>query len=111
MFDCLDELEGNVLRYQKNRELLLKGLPLAGIDKMAPSDGAFYLYADVSEFTDNSIAYCQSLLDQVGVAITPGVDFDPLNGHQTVRISFAGSTENIEDAVKKITAWQKSVGV
>ncbi|MBT5241836.1 MAG: aminotransferase class I/II-fold pyridoxal phosphate-dependent enzyme [Rhodospirillaceae bacterium] len=111
VFDCLDELEGNVLRYQKNRELLLKGLPLAGIDKMAPSDGAFYLYADVSEFTDNSIAYCQSLLDQVGVAITPGVDFDPLNGHQTVRISFAGSTENIEDAVKKITAWQKSVGV
>ncbi|MBT7449434.1 MAG: aminotransferase class I/II-fold pyridoxal phosphate-dependent enzyme, partial [Rhodospirillaceae bacterium] len=69
VFDCLDELEGNVLRYQKNRELLLKGLPLAGIDKMAPSDGAFYLYADVSEFTDNSIAYCQSLLDQVGVAI------------------------------------------
>ncbi|NKB44391.1 MAG: aminotransferase class I/II-fold pyridoxal phosphate-dependent enzyme [Alphaproteobacteria bacterium] len=106
VFDCLSELEANVTRYKKNREILLRGLPLAGIDKMAPSDGAFYLYADVSKYTDNSITYCQALLDQAGVAITPGVDFDPVNGHHSIRISFAGSTDSIVDAVEKIAAWQ-----
>ncbi len=106
VFDCLSELEANVTRYKKNREILLRGLPLAGIDKMAPPDGAFYLYADVSKYTDNSITYCQALLDQAGVAITPGVDFDPVNGHHSIRISFAGSTDSIVDAVEKIAAWQ-----
>jgi aspartate/methionine/tyrosine aminotransferase len=106
VFDCLDELEANVARYRTNRDILLRGLPGAGIDDMAPSDGAFYLYANVSKYTNNSVDYCKELLDQVGVAITPGVDFDPINGHQFIRMSFAGSTASIKEAVSKIADWQ-----
>ncbi|MDG2243837.1 MAG: aminotransferase class I/II-fold pyridoxal phosphate-dependent enzyme [Rhodospirillaceae bacterium] len=106
VFDCLDELNANVARYGINRDILLKGLPGAGIDDMAPSDGAFYLYANVSKFTNDSVEYCNKLLDQAGVAITPGVDFDPVNGNHFIRISFAGSTASITEAVRKIVDWQ-----
>lgn len=101
-FDGIDELESNVARYRANRAILLKGLPEAGIANLAPSDGAFYIYADVGDLTSDSHAFCASILEQTGVAITPGVDFDPDRGHQTLRISFAGSTADMEEAIRRL---------
>lgn len=106
-FDCIDELETNVARYEVNREILLQSLTGTGFGKIAPSDGAFYLYSDISSQTNDSVAYCRELLSQTGVAMTPGVDFDPVNGHRSVRISFAGSTESIEEAAKRIIESQQ----
>lgn len=103
-FDGVDELERNVARYRSNRDVLLNGLPQAGFNNLAPSDGAFYIYADVSDLTSDSVAFCKSLLEQTGVAITPGVDFDPDHGHQTLRISFAGSTADMEEAIRRLTS-------
>lgn len=107
-FDGIDELEANVTRYRANREILLTGLPHAGFTKLAPSDGAFYIYADVSEMTTDSAALCASILNEVGVAITPGVDFDPDRGRQTLRISFAGTTGDMEEAVRRLSSWRES---
>jgi aspartate/methionine/tyrosine aminotransferase len=107
VFDEIDQLDSNVARYEINRKVLLQGLPGAGISNIAPSDGAFYLYANISDLTNDSVTYCRTLLEQTGVAVTPGVDFDPIQGKQTLRISFAGSTDKIEEAVRRITAWQK----
>lgn len=101
-FDGTDELERNVARYRINRDTLLQGLPDAGFGNLAPSDGAFYIYADVSDLTQDSVAFCKALLEQTGVAITPGVDFDPDHGHQTLRISFAGSTSDMEEAIRRL---------
>ena len=85
------ELDGHVARYAANRELLLVGLPRIGIDRLAPADGAFYVYADIGHLTDDSYAWCQRLLDETGVATAPGIDFDTQRGDQFVRMSFAGS--------------------
>ncbi|MEI8393731.1 MAG: pyridoxal phosphate-dependent aminotransferase [Rhodospirillaceae bacterium] len=104
-FDCREELDGHVARYASNRALLLEELPKAGLDRLAPADGAFYLYADVSALTDDSEAWCRQLLAETGVAITPGIDFDPVRGRQFVRLSFAGSTETIADAAKRLRGW------
>jgi len=101
-FDGIDELEANVARYRANRDVLLQGLPEAGFTKLAPSDGAFYIYADVSDLTSDSSALCKSILDETGVAITPGMDFDPHHGHQTLRISFAGATADMEEAIRRL---------
>lgn len=108
-FDCQDELAANVLRYSKNRQVLLNGLPTAGISKLAPSDGAFYIYADISDLTSDSVEYCQTLLEQTGVAITPGSDFDPVRGHETVRISFAGSTDSMTHAVERLAQFNSKL--
>lgn len=84
------ELDGHVARYAANRSLVLDALPQMGLDRLAPADGAFYAYADISHLTDDSMAWCLDLLARTGVAVTPGVDFDTVHGHQRVRFSFAG---------------------
>lgn len=104
-FDCRDELDANVARYAANREYLLRELPAAGFDILAPADGAFYLYADVSRLTNHSGTFCDSLLQEAGVAIATGLDFDRARGHTTVRISFAGTAETMAEAVRRIREW------
>ena len=104
-FDCHDELEQHCQRYQQNREILLQGLPAAFLGQAAPCDGAFYLYCDISALSHDSIAFAAELLDKTGVATTPGVDFDQENGHRYIRISFAGDTDTIKEAVKRISAF------
>jgi len=92
-----DETEAMLAVYTENRRLMLEELPAAGFDKIAPPDGAFYIYADVSEHTENSLEFCKEVLEQAGVAITPGLDFDPVRGAQTVRFSYARATEDIRE--------------
>ena len=99
------ECEANVARYAGNRTLLLGGLRRLGIDRFAPADGAFYVYADVSHLTDDSYAWCRTLLAETGVAIAPGIDFDVVEGHRHVRLSFAGAPEAITTAVGRLAAW------
>lgn len=104
-FDSTDELDAKVAGYARNRELLLSELPKAGFDKMAPADGAFYIFADVSRLTNDSMDFCRRMLEETGVAITPGVDFDPDRGHAYVRFSFAGSYDDIAEAVRRVKDW------
>lgn len=106
--DCHEELEANVMRYVANRQILLRGLPAAGFNRLASADGAFYVYADVSAYTDDSVAFCRRMLEETGVAATPGLDFDPTRGHQFVRFSFAGSTADMESAVVALKDWSKT---
>ena len=103
--DCRDELEGHLSTYRRNRELLLEALPKLGLEKIAPPDGAFYIWADVGAFTDDSLAFCKQLLRDTGVALAPGVDFDPALGHHFIRLSFAVSTPEVEDAIRRLTPW------
>jgi aspartate/methionine/tyrosine aminotransferase len=98
-FDAHEELAANVARYAENRALLLDALPSIGLDRLAPADGAFYLYADVSDHTDDSMAWVHQVLADTGVALAPGLDFDPVNGHRFARLSFAGEIAEIEQAV------------
>jgi len=107
VFGCQDELEANVRRYAANRELLLRQLPRAGFDRLAPADGAFYIYADVSRLTNDSEEFCRRMLADTGVAATPGVDFDAERGHQFIRFSFAGSAADIAAAADRLLAWRK----
>ena len=88
-----------------NRRLLLDGLRALGLDKLAPTDGAFYVYADVSHLTTDSLTFCEKLLADTGVAIAPGVDFDTVRGGAFVRLSFAGPTSDIEEALRRLGAW------
>ncbi|MBF0288758.1 MAG: aminotransferase class I/II-fold pyridoxal phosphate-dependent enzyme [SAR324 cluster bacterium] len=104
-FDCYEEINGHVARYAKNREILLNELPSAGLDKLAPADGAFYIYADISHLTDDSTGFCSQLLVDTGVAATPGIDFDPSRGHQTMRFSFCGKTHDMIEAAKQLKSW------
>jgi aspartate/methionine/tyrosine aminotransferase len=106
-FDCGDELDANVARYAANRALLLTELPKAGLTRFAPADGAFYLYADVGHLTNDSPEFCRRMLRQIGVACTPGVDFDPARGNATLRISFAGSSETMAEAARRLIAWRR----
>jgi len=101
--DCIDVLESYVDVYRTNRQLMLNALPQLGLATIAPPDGAFYIYADISHLTDDSIAFCERLLRATGVATAPGVDFDPVNGHRYIRFSFAVSTAEVEDAIVRIT--------
>lgn len=104
-FDCHDELERNVRRYAANRALLLEQLPRAGFTRIAPSDGAFYLYAEVDHLTSDSHEFCRRMLHDTGVAATPGTDFDPQRGHRFVRFSFAGATDDMAAAAERLTRW------
>ena len=108
--DCRDELEGHVRTYTHNRDLMLAALPALGLERIAPPDGAFYIYADISRFTDDSLEFCMQLLKDTGVATAPGVDFDPVNGHRYMRFSFAVSTPEVEDALARITPWFEARG-
>ncbi|MAF49523.1 MAG: 1-aminocyclopropane-1-carboxylate deaminase [Rhodospirillaceae bacterium] len=107
VFDCYEELDANVARYGENRALLLDRLPGAGFEDLAPSDGAFYIYANVAHLTNDSQEFCKSMLAETGVAVTPGIDFDPERGHRYVRFSYAGSTGEMEEAAKRLKAWLK----
>jgi len=104
-FDCRAELDGYVAAYARNRALLLRELPKAGFDRLAPADGAFYLYADVSRLTNDSQDFCRRMLAETGVAITPGIDFDPERGHRFVRFSFAGLEAEMGQAAARLAAW------
>jgi aspartate/methionine/tyrosine aminotransferase len=104
-FDAQSELDAKVAAYAKNRALLLKELPLAGFDKLAPADGAFYIFADVRHLTNDSADFCKRMLAETGVAATPGIDFDPDRGHAYVRFSFAGAHEDMVKAVDSLKAW------
>jgi aspartate/methionine/tyrosine aminotransferase len=104
-FECRAELDGHVARYRANRDLLTTTLTGAGLTRFAPAEGAFYLYADVSALTGDSEELCRRLLAQTGVAITPGRDFDPIGGDRWVRLSFAGSTEDIAEAARRLALW------
>ncbi len=104
-FDCREELDANVARYAANRELLLRELPKAGFDRLAPADGAFYIYADVGHLTNDSEVFCRRILAETGVAMAPGTDFDRDRGRATVRISFAGDTPTMADAARRLHTW------
>lgn len=106
-FDCHDELRGNVAAYARNRQILLEGLPVAGFDRLAPVDGAFYVYADVGGMTNDSTEFCHLMLREAGVAATPGIDFDPFRGNRFVRFCFSGTNEDTVEAVDRLVAWQK----
>ena len=103
--DCREELEANIQVYRRNRTVLLEALPRLGLASMAPPDGAFYIYADVGPLPDDSLAFCEKILRETGVALAPGIDFDPLDGHRFIRISFAVSTERVQEAVYRLAPW------
>jgi aspartate/methionine/tyrosine aminotransferase len=109
-FACRAELDGHVARYRANRDLLIRALAAVGLSRHAPADGAFYLYVDISELTHDSEEFCRRLLTETAVAITPGLDFDPVRGGGWVRLSFAGPTQEIGDAARRITDWLKRSG-
>ena len=104
-FDAREELDGHVARYARGRALLLEALPRLGIERLAPPDGAFYVYADVLPWTDDSVAFCARLLEATGVAITPGVDFDPVRGRRTVRFSYAVDPMIVTEAIARLGAF------
>jgi len=104
-FDAYQELDANVARYRANRDLLLDALPAIGLDRLAPPDGAFYVYADVSRWTQDSTAWCARLLADTGVALVPGVDFDPVDGGRFVRLCFAGDGAGLRRAVDLLGEW------
>ena len=106
-FDCKVELDANVARYARNRTLMLEELPKIGFDKLAPADGAFYLYADVSKLTNDSQEFCARMLSETGVAATPGLDFDAARGHRFMRFSFAGATDDVAAAVEALRVWNR----
>ena len=93
--------------YEENRRILVEGLPKAGLEKFLPVDGAFYLYADISRFSADSLDFAKRMLEEAGVAATPGIDFDPVNGHNFLRFCYAGSAPEMHEAVEKIGAWLK----
>jgi aspartate/methionine/tyrosine aminotransferase len=104
-FDSYAELEENVQRYQANRAILQQRLPELGIDRIAPVDGAFYVYADVSRWTNDSLRWSARLLEDTGVALAPGIDFDRVNGGKFIRICFAGATEQLAEAIERLGEW------
>jgi len=106
--ECDTELQANLQVYRTNRALMLSGLPKAGFMRIAPPDGAFYIYADVSTLTDDSRDLAREILDRAGVAVTPGSDFDPSRGHQGLRFSYAGSTTDIVEGLKRLQTFMKT---
>jgi aspartate/methionine/tyrosine aminotransferase len=104
-FDGRPEMEAIKHGYEENRRILIEGLPRAGLTKFLPVDGAFYLYADVSDFTADSFEFAKAMLEKAGVAATPGVDFDPIHGRSFIRFCYARSAEEMREAVTRIAAW------
>jgi aspartate/methionine/tyrosine aminotransferase len=104
-FDCGAELQDNVARYRRSRDLLLKELPQAGFARISPAQGAFYLYADISDRTDDARAFCRRMLDEAGIAAAPGVDFDRGRGQLFVRFSYCGAEADIAEAAARLTRW------
>jgi aspartate/methionine/tyrosine aminotransferase len=104
-FEGRDEMENVKHGYQENRRILISGLPQAGLDTFLPADGAFYLYADVSKFTTDSLDFAKQMLERAHVAATPGIDFDPIHGRAFIRFSYARSADDMHEAVARITRW------
>jgi aspartate/methionine/tyrosine aminotransferase len=103
--ESVAEADAHVRQYAVNRDLLVRGLPEVGLDRLAPADGAFYVYADVSEFTADSLSFCSRLLADTGVAIAPGIDFDTVHGGSYVRLSFAGPASDISEGLRRLGPW------
>lgn len=106
--ESLAEAQGHLRQYELNRETLLAGLRQIGITRLAPTDGAFYVYADVSDFTSDSLTFCEKLLADTGLAIAPGIDFDTVHGGSFVRLSFAGPAGDIDEALRRLGPWLSS---
>ncbi|MFL6810513.1 MAG: pyridoxal phosphate-dependent aminotransferase [Bradyrhizobium canariense] len=106
-FDGAAEMEEIKHGYQENRRILIEGLPKAGLTRFLPADGAFYLYADVSDFTSDSFDFAKQMLEQAHVAVTPGLDFDPIHGRSFIRLSYARSAAEMREAVDRIAHWLK----
>ena len=105
VFGCRAELDGHVARYRVNRDRLIETMRSVRLTRFAPAEGAFYLYVDVSLLTHDSVAFCRHMLAETGVAVTPGRDFDPLHGDGWIRLSLAGSTEDIAEASRRLATW------
>jgi aspartate/methionine/tyrosine aminotransferase len=108
--DAREELESNLAVYAENRQLLLDGLPKAGFADIAPPDGAFYVYADVSRITSDSLGFARAILEEAGVAVTPGLDFDPARGGGTLRFSYAASTADIREGLARLERFMRARG-
>ncbi len=105
-FDCHDELQANVARYRRSRDHLLRTLPGAGFDRLSPAEGAFYLFADISTRSNDSVAFCARMLAEAGIAATPGVDFDRARGGRFVRFSYCGPEADMREAAARLKAWR-----
>lgn len=107
VFDCIDALDANVRRYAENREILLEGLPRCGFGPLAPADGAFYIYAGIHDLGGASPELCTEILEETGVAVTPGIDFDPEHGGDFIRFSYAGASADMREAVARLERWKQ----
>jgi aspartate/methionine/tyrosine aminotransferase len=105
-FDCHEELRGNIDRYRRSRAHLLTALPEAGFDRLSPAEGAFYLFADISERSNDSMGFCARMLRETGVAATPGLDFDHGRGQRFVRFSYCGPEADMREAAARLKAWR-----
>jgi aspartate/methionine/tyrosine aminotransferase len=104
-FDCHEELRANIARYRRSRDHLLATLPAAGFSRLSPAEGAFYLFADISDRSNDSAAFCARMLREVGVAVSPGVDFDRTRGNRFVRFSYCGPEADMQEAAARLTGW------
>ncbi|MDE2517567.1 MAG: aminotransferase class I/II-fold pyridoxal phosphate-dependent enzyme [Rhodospirillales bacterium] len=105
-FDCHAELQANIARYRRSRDHLLATLPAAGFDRLSPAEGAFYLYADISARSNDSVAFCARMLAEAGVAATPGVDFDRARGAHFLRFSYCGAEADMQEAARRLANWR-----
>ena len=105
-FDCQDELRANIAAYRRSRDFLLEALPEAGFDRLSPAEGAFYLFADISDRSNDSMAFCARILAETGVAVTPGVDFDRARGNRFLRFSYCGPEADMREAAARLKAWR-----
>jgi aspartate/methionine/tyrosine aminotransferase len=105
-FDCHEELQANVDRYRRSRDYLLRELPAAGFTRLSPAQGAFYLFADITERSNDSVAFCKRMLAEVGIAVTPGVDFDHARGNRFLRFSYCGPEADMREAAERLRAWR-----
>jgi aspartate/methionine/tyrosine aminotransferase len=105
-FDCHDELGENVARYRRSRDHLLRTLPEAGFSRLSPAEGAFYLFADIADRSNDSTAFCTRMLAEVGIAATPGVDFDHARGNRFLRFSYCGPEDDMQVAATRLKAWR-----
>jgi aspartate/methionine/tyrosine aminotransferase len=109
-FDCIPELEENRARYRRNRDLLLRELPGAGLDRLSPADGAFYLWADIGHLTNDSPEFCARMLAEASIAATPGVDFDRDRGSRFLRLSYCAPEADVAEAAARLKLWLRRAG-
>jgi len=105
-FDCHAELQANVARYRRSRDYLLRTLPEAGFTRLSPAQGAFYLFADIADRSNDSAAFCQRMLSEVGIAVTPGIDFDHGRGNRFLRFSYCGPEDDMKEAARRLKSWR-----